>query len=247
MLQMQMAAALREHLARPEWMPEERFDVYRRLLFNTVEGMLARAFPVVRSLTPQADWRECVAAFHHQLRTDEPQLRKLPRQFVEWLEQRGEGAPDWWPELCRYELTELELANDDSTFDPSPADISSCDIDGLHWRQSPLMRLMHFRWPVHRIDTAFVENDNAPESTWLVVWRDRTDSTRFMKVNDATASIIGQLDTAHTLPQLLTLFGSDGAAPGLAASLGQLLKDLSEKDVLMTSTAAPPMCEPGHR
>ena len=68
------------HNAAPEGIEDRRLAVYRDLLFNSLEGLLASNFPVIKQTLGDDAWRELVRAFYathrcstpHSLRQEQP-------------------------------------------------------------------------------------------------------------------------------------------------------------------------------
>ena len=190
--QLAFAAHLRDpdgNPAPPDIEPR-RLAIYTRLVYNNVEGFLARTFAVCRSVVPKPAWHGAVRAFLREHRASSPYFAHIPAEFLAFLEAASavrDVLPAFALELCHYEWTKaaLDLAADaDCRFD----DDEVAEADAV--RLSPLARLLEYTFAVHAIDAE--HRPTAPPSapTLLVAWRDRGDRVRCTRVNAATMQLL---------------------------------------------------------
>lgn len=181
----------------PRDIEPRRLAIYTRLVYNNVEGFLARTFAVCRSVTSKTAWHGAVRAFLREHRASSPYFSHIPAEFLAFLEAASavrDTLPPFALELCHYEWTKaaLDLAPDaDCRFD----DDAIGAADAL--RLSPLARLLAYGFPIHRIDGDKCRAAS-PERTWLVAWRDRQDRVRCMRVNDATMGLLQAVGEGRT-------------------------------------------------
>ncbi len=173
----------------PAGIEERRLQIYRRLFFNNIQGFLAQAFPVLRALTPDADWQALVRRFYASHSCSRPQFYQLAQEFVEFLQQDVDApGPAFRLELAHYEWQELVIA-----IDPSPLpDYQPCDGIALDQRPvfSPWLAQLSYDWPVHQIGPAY-QPDVAPEqATCLLVFRKLDDEVAFLQLNLLTARLL---------------------------------------------------------
>lgn len=246
--QLEFAYALRDSTASaPSWIEPRRLQIYRELAFNNLQRALARSFAVSRSLIADARWTALVAAFFETLHTSEPQLRRLPREFIRWLtENTQHSAPSWWIALCRYEQIELELTMADVALPAASTlqaeALAAPLLDGCP-RLSPLARLHESAWPVHRIDAEFAAitpDDAQPDPslrTRLVIWRDRADTVRFVELNELSAHLLQALCDAPERSgrqHLQQIAEHIAQPPALVIEAGaQLLSSLYSREILL--------------
>ncbi|MDP3294962.1 MAG: putative DNA-binding domain-containing protein [Nevskia sp.] len=193
--QARFAAHLRDPDANPppDDVAPERMAVYRRLFFNNIETLLAKAFPVVRRILADEHWLALVRDFYarHDART--PLFRKLAEAFVDWLaDGRGEhaGDPPFLAQLAHYEWVELALSTAE---DPPPATLlahPNGDLLAAPPIISPLCWTLAYDWPVQRIGPDFQPTQPGAAQTFLVVHRNRLDEVKFVEVNAVTARLL---------------------------------------------------------
>ena len=190
--QLAFAAYLRDpdgNPAPPDVEPR-RLAIYTRLVYNNVEGFLARTFAVCRSVLPKTAWHGAVRAFLREHRASSPYFSHIPAEFLAFLEAASavrDTLPPFALELCHYEWTKaaLDLAPDaDCRFD----DDEVGEADAV--RLSPLAKLLEYSFPVHAIDPERRPTEPSPAPTLLVAWRDRSDQVRCTRVNAATMQLL---------------------------------------------------------
>lgn len=196
--------------------------LYARLVYNNIEGVLARTFSLCHGIVPSAAWHDAVRAFVREHRAESPYFSHVPAEFLLHLAGR-DGLPPGWPpcaeELCHYEWTKLalDLAEDaDCAFD----DDAIAAPDAL--RLSPLAKLLEYRFPVHAIDGDHCPPAPPPEPTRLVAWRDREDRVRCLRVNAATMRLLQAVAEGRTAAACLTEVAA-GMAPPPAEQTQRLL------------------------
>jgi hypothetical protein len=238
------------HLRDPETAPRpgdvepRRTALYRELLYNNVEGFLAKAFPVVREITPDEAWHEMVGDFFARHRSASPLFRKIPEEFLHYLvSERGERPddPPFLAELAHYEWVEMALALADEEIDGEGIDRDGDLLDGVPVL-SPLAWTMGYRYPVHRVAPDF--RPEAEESTFLLVYRDRNDEVRFLELNQVTARLVELLREApeSTGRQLLKRVAAEirHPDPGVVIDAGAaVLEDLRRRDVIVGTRLLP--------
>lgn len=168
--------------------------IYVELFYNNVEGLLASAFPVARSILAGDRWHTLVRAFFRRHRSSTPYFLEISQEFLTFLaEDPAVDVPPFLLELCHYEWVELALgvAQDEiPTEDIDPHGDLAAGVPVL----SPLIRRLAYRYPVHRIGPGF-QPQTAPERrTQLVVYRRRDDTVHFMEVGTLTMALLERLE-----------------------------------------------------
>lgn len=192
-LQLGFAGYLRdpEHAAVPSGIEQRRLDVYRGLIYRNVEGFMANAFPVLRSLVDDEIWHALVREFLVRHRAATPLFPKMPQEFLRFLEQRepGAGGPPFAAELAHYEWLEAEVAFDahelaDAQVDAQPDFEHGCIVP------NPVLRPHVYTYPVHRIGPSCQPEAPAAAPVYLVVFRHRDDRVGFMELNAVAARLL---------------------------------------------------------
>ena len=203
--------ALSRHLrdpaaaAAPAGIEDRRLAVYRELLYNNLQGLLAGNFPVIRRTLGDEAWHALVRAFYAGHRCHTPLFTEIGREFVRWLEQRvdeGAALPPWLPELAHYEWVELALQISDAQppVEVDPVDASGADpgqvlLDGIPVL-SPQAWALAYRWPVHRIGPEHRPCEPPEQPTLLLVRRDAQGEVRFAQLSPLAFRLLELLDGA---------------------------------------------------
>lgn len=239
-IQYRLAAHLRdpERCPAPAGLEDRRLAIYRDLVFNNVESLLADNFPVLRTLLPDGHWKAMVRDFLVRHRARTPLFLELGQEFLEYLhKERGDAAadPPFLLELAHYEWVELALRI-------APDALPACDPHGDllagHPLISPLVRCLTYRFPVHRIGPALAPREPPPAPTRLLVYRNPADRVEFMEINAVTQRLIELLqgDRRHSGRAALTHIASELAhpQPELVLDFGaRLLADLHARGVVL--------------
>ena len=243
--QIEFTAHLRDPDAapRPGDVEGRRMALYRELLYNNVEGFLAKGFPVLRAITSDARWNELVGDFFSRHRSASPLFREIPEEFLHYLvEERSEHPddPPFLAELAHYEWVEMALALSDEEIDGSAIDRDGDLLDGVPVL-SPLAWALGYRYPVHRVSPDFLPETQ--EATFLLVYRDRRDDVGFLELNPVTARLVELLREApaSTGRQLLKRVAAeiDHPDPRVVIDAGEsLLEDLRQRDVIVGRAAS---------
>ena len=223
----QRQAAFAAHLRDPEANPAppgieaRRMAVYRDLYFNNIAGLLAGNFPVIRRTLGQAQWITLVRRFYADHHSRTPLFPEIAREFIRFLEARGEAAgdPPWLAELAHYEWIELAVQINDS---PLPAHDPGGDLlEGVP-RVSPYVRALAYRWPVHTIGPAQRPTAAPPEPTLLLVRRDVNGRARFAAISPLVYRLLELLATGgHSGRASLQVLAAEAGVPADDAFLAQ--------------------------
>jgi hypothetical protein len=237
--QQAFTAALRDpQAAAPAGIDAAALQLYRQLIYNNIDRSLARSFPVLRAVSSDELWRARLLRFFAGHRCANPQLQRLPEDFIAWLdESAGErsGDPGWLAELCHYEWVELALGSD--TAQPRFGAPFSLDRPP---QLSPLAWTLSYHYPVHRIGPDYQPQAAPAEPTLLIVYRNRADEVRFMEINALTLLLIRAIESQpelsarallHTLADEL----QNADADAVVEAGTQLLQGLFQRDVLLGS------------
>lgn len=227
------------HHAAPAGIEERRLAVYRDLLFNSLEGLLASNFPVIRQTLGEAAWRDLVRAFYATHRCATPLFTEVGGEFVDYL-AASTSSPAWLPELAHYEYLELAVSISD---DPLPA----YDPDGDLIKGTPLLsphaRPVAYAWPVHRIGPDHRPDAPPDHPTLLLVRRDAAGEVHFSELSPLTFRLLQLLEPANaTGREVLETLANEAAAEDRDAFLHDGARQLRQlrDDAVLLGTA--PRC-----
>lgn len=164
-----LAAHVRDPAAHaaPPGIEDRRLQVYRDLVFNNLDGLLAGGFPVIRKTLGDADWRALLRRFlaRHQSRT--PLFPALGLELVAFLQAQPDAARPWLAELAHYEWAELGLQLSDAALPPH--DPYGDLLEGVPLL-SPLAWPLAYSWPVAKIGPGYAATE-PPANPTLVLLR----------------------------------------------------------------------------
>ena len=164
--------------AGPPGIEARRLKIYRDLVYNNLDGLLAGNFPVIRRTLGDADWRSLVRGFLARHHSHTPLFTQLGREFIAFLESDAgtDPARPWLAELAHYEWAELGLQLSESVLPPHDRDGDL--LDGVPIL-SPLTWPLAYRWPVHRIGPEFQPVEPPPEPTLVLLRREPDGRVHF--------------------------------------------------------------------
>lgn len=238
--QLQLAHWIRDpatHVPPPGLKPE-RLAVYRQLVRNNVEGLLAAQFPVIRGLRGDTAWHRLIDDFLREHRAKTPLFTEIGLEFVEYLAARadtGRGDPPFLPELAHYEWAELGLEIAEDTIDPAGIDPDGDLLAGLPVL-SPLAWPLAYQWPVDRIRPDY-QPDTSPEApTLLLLHRDSGGHVRFARLDPLGYRLLAALREAPASGRALVWRLAEAGGLDADALIGPavaLLEDLRRRGVLL--------------
>ncbi len=205
----------------PEGIEARRLQVYRELLFNNIESLLAGNFPVIRRIFG-AQWPVLVRAFFREHRCQTPLFPEIAREFLRYLEARPDPARPWLQELAHYEWVELALQIAEACEEDAGADPGGDLLDGRPCL-SPLAWPLAYAWPVHRIGPDW-QPAQAPDAPTLLLLRRRADgSVHFSELSPLAFRLAGLLgeDAGRSGRQCLAQLATEAGRPCDDAFLAQ--------------------------
>ena len=235
--QMDFARYLRapDEYAIPAAMEARRMEIYRDLIYNNIENLVAGVFPVLRSLLNDEQWHGLVRQFiqHHRCQT--PYFLEISEEFLQFLAQSAHLFPElpFICELAHYEWVELALHISEAQLPEYK--LATNDIFAASFCVSPLAIALHYQYPVHKISPRF--KPILPEPVDLVVYRNSSDKVCFMAVNPMTLRLLYlmQVNQGSSLSELLTIIAGELSHPHpeqFTSDAGSLVKELCELGVV---------------
>ncbi len=230
----------------PSGIEDRRMKIYRDLFFNNIRSLLAANFPVLHKLYTAEDWDRLVRDFYAVHRCHTPLFAEVAREFLRYLQDVREvhkNDPPFLLELAHYEWVELALDLDNRSVNDPGADPSG-DLLEQGPVLTPLLHLLSYRFPVHRISPEY-QPDTAPETpTHLLVWRNRADEVKFMQINEFTRFLIellaseDALDGRRILEKVASITGHP-EPDKVMASGAELLESLRARDIVLGTRTLP--------
>jgi hypothetical protein len=184
----------------PEGIDDRRMAIYRELFFNNLKSLLSNMFPVLAKLHDDRHWRGLVRKFMQRHRAKTPYFLQLPAEFLEFLQNEYEPAPDDFPflvELAHYEYIELALSISDEANELDGVDADGDLLTGIPVK-SKLAWVYAYRYPVHRISSKFLPDTPADQPVYLAVYRDADDKVGFLELNAVTAGLLNAIEENET-------------------------------------------------
>lgn len=216
--QFRLAAHIRDPAhAPPPGIEERRLAIYRDLFYNSLQGLLAGNFPVIRRLLGDDGWHALVRDFYREHRCATPLFPELPREFIQYLQARAEatrGDKPWLLELAHYEWVELALDLSEASLADAPHDAGGDLLAGVPV-PSPLAWPLAYAWPVHRLSPDFQPDQAPATATFLLVQRDAAFKVRFNELSALSFRLLQRLSDEPGLTgrQQLLALASEAAAP----------------------------------
>lgn len=241
-LQYRFSAHLRDpHAHAPlPGIEDRRLQIYRNLFFNNIENLLSSGFPVIKQILGSERWLHLVRRYYAEHEAHTPLFPEIGREFQRYLQaraQRGEPDPAFLVELAHYEWVELALALDEHEIADVEHDPDGDVLNGAPV-VSPLVWLLQYQFPVHRISSTF-QPDVAPESpSFLVVSRNRSDDIAFTELNVLSFKLLEVLKAnpgvtgLDVIEALVAALAADDADAMIAAATQMLLR-FRERDILI--------------
>ncbi len=165
--------------------------IYRDLLYRNIEGFIASAFPVLRSILSDHRWHGMVRDFMANHRCDTPYFLEISQEFIGYLQHSQSDAtdPPYTLELAHYEWVELALDVAEAEPDWSQIDVNGDLLEG-RIVVSPNAWSLAYNYPVNQIGPGWQEAKRPLSKTYLLVYRNREDVVRFMELNAVTARLL---------------------------------------------------------
>jgi len=242
-----LAAHLRDpsqHPA-PEGIEDRRMRIYRRLFIGNVRSLLGGNFPVAAKILGEHEFAQPVRRFYSEHASHTPYFPEIAREMLRFIEENPDYWCERWPflyELMHYEWVELALG-----ISAEEIDAVSCDAEGDLLEQIPLVSPLAWRlayhFPVEQLSVDYTPEEPPAEPTFLVVWRDRADKVRFLRLNPLAAQLIANLaeqPSSSGRSQLLAMAEATGAPDAEAfvqAGLG-MLEDWRRRDIILGTRKA---------
>ena len=233
-----------EQQSPPLAIEERRLAIYRDLIYNNIENFIRGAFPVLRRILTDDHWHRTVRDFVARHQSQSPYFLEISQEFLHYLMyERGlvEGDPGFMLELAHYEWAELAL---DVAPDIIPERQKTClSVLDACPQVSSLAWCLTYQYPVHKLGPHYQPDLPSGQPVFLVVYRNRQDEVKFLKVNAVTIRLLQLFQTNEALTgrQALAIVAEElqYSDPNQLVSEGcLLLEKLLELDIIVGVVAA---------
>lgn len=194
----------------PAGFARQGVDVYVDLLYNKFNDSLTTCFPVTHAILEGKPWQRLLKDFIAEHRCLSAYYRQIPDEFVRYLqsERRETSDPPFLAELAHFEWMELVLSIAEA--EPAMTELlTDAQLMDAPLAFAPVMRLLHYVWPVQHISPAHQPSEPPPLSTHILGFRDTGDHVQFIALNPATAGLVLSLQRQCTATQVLQELGKD--------------------------------------
>jgi hypothetical protein len=181
----------------PAGAEDRRMAIYRELFFNNLRNLLSQTFPVLRKLHDGEKWNTIIRQFMVQHEAQTPYFLRIPKEFVDFLQNEYVLQSDDFPfllELAHYEWVELALSVSDEANDVVDIDAGGNLLDGTPVL-SKLAWTFSYQFPVHRISQEFLPRAPGEQLTFLTICRKASDDMDFMELNPVTARLLEMIES----------------------------------------------------
>jgi len=208
-VQRQFLAHLRNPVQQPlpSGFVKQDAAVYVDLLYNKFNDSLTACFPVTYAILGETAWQRLLKDFIAEHRCRSPYYRQIPDEFIRYLQTEWvdhTGLP-YLLELAHFEWVGLILAITDA--EPVVKHESAVnDWLACHPVFAPVLQLLHYVYPVQRIDENYQPATPSEQATHILGFRDRDDTVQFIELNPATARLVDILhntDNTYTVREAI--------------------------------------------
>ncbi|WP_119343743.1 HvfC family RiPP maturation protein [Facilibium subflavum] len=179
---------------------EERMQLYQKLVYNNIEGVIRRTFPITISILSQPQWHDLIKSFLAKYPAKSPFFCELSKQFVEYITgvENSMLAYPFLQELIHYEWLELAVEISQNV-QQKTASLTLNDRLTL----APSAKLGVYQYPVHQISPDFLPEKPGDQPVFLLVYQDASFAVQFIQLNLISAYLAEILQQPQTLQQAL--------------------------------------------
>lgn len=191
--QLQFAARIRDpdNVARPVGVLARRMRIYEQIVFQNLRSALGNCFPVSAKVLGQRQWRQLVRGFFVHHRAQAPLFRQIPEEFLIYLQACDQAGwlplPPYLVSLAHYEWIELAVASAEAEM---PVTVPECDLMGGIPILVPVLELLQYEYPVHKISPRHKPTQPLPIPVHLAVYRDTADDVQFTELSAVTVRLL---------------------------------------------------------
>ena len=221
--QQRFAQAIREGEA-ADGLPQERLNVYIRLIRNNIHSFIDRCYTETPQYLDSGEWGRLKEGFIRDARAQTPYFQEIAGEFLQYCQSLP--LSDDLLALMDFEHTQLlaEVAQTDSQASPA-------DSDDLAYTLSPAAFVRRYQYDV--------TDELQAAETAVLVWRDKEDDVMYQTLDDFDALLLETLaDTPASLNGLQTILAEFMSSEnGWQDALTQKWSDWLEQGILVVASA----------
>ena len=221
--QQRFAQAIREGEA-AAGLPQERLNVYIRLIRNNIHSFIDRCYTETQQYLDSGEWGRLKEGFIRDARAQTPYFQEIAGEFLQYCQSLP--LSDDLLALMDFEHTQLlaEVAQTDSQTPPA-------DSDDLAYTLSPAAFVRRYHYDV--------TDELQVAETAVLVWRDSEDDVMYQTLDDFDALLLETLaDTPASLNGLQTMLAEFMSSEnGWQDALTQKWSDWLEQGILVAASA----------
>lgn len=214
--------------------------VYADLLYNKFNESLELCFPVTHTILGETAWQQLLKSFIARHRCLSPYYRQIPDEFIQYLQTEWDnhtGLP-FLLELAHFEWVELILA----IAETGPVALFESDVKdwlNCHPVFAPVLQLLHYAYPVQRINESYQPMTPPEQATSILGFRDADEVVQFIELNPATArlvEILHETDDSYTVREAIEQIASELQHPEPSALFAfgiATLTDLMQRGAIL--------------
>ena len=210
----------------------QRFSIYRRLVRNTLEGVVYRLLPRTRAHMGEKLERT-LERFLHERGPQTHYLRDVPAELLAWAEPQWRGdVAGWLVELARHELVSFQVSTAPKLAEPRAADVA---ID-KPLLLSSLARIERYGHAVHELGEEPGATPAARDVA-LLYYRDEDFELRTLELEPLAAALLDKAPSAVLRDAIAAACEATGQPMNddTLVAVARLLADLGERGVLLGS------------
>lgn len=167
---------------------------YPRLVRNVVEDFIKKDFPLFYQFIENPIWEQLITDLLKDPSFDDPKIWMMPSRFPEFVKNHHLKLEARYPfisDLLEFEWIEVELFMHEDI--PVNSKLEGNPLEDKIIL-NPVLRLFHFRFPVHRIPPSSL-NTEVEGDYFLVAFRNRDDQVYFKELTPIKAIVLDILNS----------------------------------------------------
>jgi len=181
---------------------EDRVSTYRRLVFNLVSDALTIAYPITVATLPAVEWQKLITKFFAEFPCSSPQLWKMPKGLLDFVEQTNFGL-DRYPylrDLLEFEWIEIEVQMMEDV-EPDPYQQIIEPLLENFFIVNPEHRVSSLAYPIFRMTSEdlsqFKDNEVLKGNYFLLTFRHpETDKVHYSEISSFILLILDAVMTS---------------------------------------------------